>query len=232
MKTSCQRRNKVGKEVLVALPAAVRPRREDVLHQRRVPFVVLPRKPPSTSTSLVLMALLLLALPLLRLWWYLISHTVCRSIGLLRTDGILLTLFLSDLACSLCRSIGSFPGPPKFMFSNTRARRFLYFGYDGLTNSVAWLKNWSPGLFAGAICTVFQAGPVWKGLGVEFAFENDRPSTKTEKHFSGLTGGRGVKNHYSLSLGLGRLRVQGIRVLAWEGPWQELLFAGCFSVSS
>ncbi len=55
--------------------------------------------------------------------------------------------------------------------------RISDFGFDGGTEHVTKAPyNWSPGLILGAFCTIFRAGPFWKGLGAKFgqkAAENE-----------------------------------------------------------
>ncbi len=47
--------------------------------------------------------------------------------------------------------------------------RILDFSFDGGTENVTkWYSNWSPGLILGEFCTIFRAGPVWRGLGAKF----------------------------------------------------------------
>ncbi len=60
--------------------------------------------------------------------------------------------------------------------------RIFDFSFGGGTENVTkWHSIWFRGLFLGAFCTNFRAGPVWKGLGAQFgrkAAEN-RPKLKS-----------------------------------------------------
>jgi hypothetical protein len=47
--------------------------------------------------------------------------------------------------------------------------RILDFSFDAGTEHVTkWHSNYVLGLICGAVCTIFRAGPVWRGLGAQF----------------------------------------------------------------
>jgi hypothetical protein len=60
--------------------------------------------------------------------------------------------------------------------------RILDFSFDGGKEIVTkWRSNWSPGVTLSAFCTIFRAGPVWKGLGTQLGRKTveNRPKLKS-----------------------------------------------------
>ncbi len=134
------------------------------------------------------------------------------------TLGFLIPGFWADFRYCRCFAVWMFPADSWLSISHMRISDF---SFDGGTEHVTKCNSTcSSALILGALCTIFRAGPVWKGLGAKFGRKTaeNRKQHKSRFQYPIMAASKWLH-------GRAQLFKYQARVFCWAG-WGSLLSRG------